>query len=63
MLGKGLGTETQTPEVSSRERTRLADWRQPERLGSGAPWAGVQSDTAEDPGRSSATKGEARFHC
>ena len=28
-LGQGLGAETQALEVSSRERTRVAVWRQP----------------------------------
>ena len=46
MLGQGLGTETQAPEVSSRERTRVGIMNQRE-LGSSAPQAGEQSTTAE----------------
>ena len=47
MLQRGLGAETQAPEVSSGERSRAGCGRQPEGLGSHAPRVGEQSATAE----------------
>ena len=46
MLRWGLGAETQASSVLGRE-LGLAVWRQPERLRSGAPWAGERNTTAE----------------
>ena len=62
MLRWGLGAETQVPEVSSRDRTRTV-WRLPEGLGSGTPWSGEPSATAEEHGRRSGPVGEARHPC
>ena len=62
-LGRGLGTETQAPEVSTRERTRVGCLETASGLGSGGQGVGSRVSQLREPGRRSGPTAEARYHC